>query len=92
MKPKFDLCIFSMCFVSFLSNSAYAIIAPFLPFEFEKNDIPLTMMGYIFRYTEAVLSYLVHTRLLLSSARHSLERCSIGWVVDALFKQASLLW
>jgi len=47
---RIDLCIISMCFVSFLSNSAYALIAPFLPFEFQKNGVPLTMMGYIFRY------------------------------------------
>ena len=36
----FDVTIFSMFAITALSNSAYAIIAPFLPFEFEKKKIP----------------------------------------------------
>jgi MFS family permease len=45
-----------MCFVSFLSNSAYALIAPFLPFLFAEQGIPLGFMGYIFSmYSIAVI-------------------------------------
>jgi len=34
-----DVTIISMFSITALSNSAYAIIAPFLPFEFEKKGI-----------------------------------------------------
>jgi MFS family permease len=39
-----------------LSNSAYAIIAPFLPFEFKKKGIDQEWIGYIFTiYSVAVI-------------------------------------
>lgn len=39
-----------------MSNSAYAIIAPFLPFEFKRKGIDETWMGYIFSvYSLAVI-------------------------------------
>lgn len=34
-----DLTIISMFAITALSNSAYALIAPFLPFEFEKKEV-----------------------------------------------------
>jgi MFS family permease len=53
---KLDLTILSMMFVSFLSNSAYALIAPFLPFLFAEKGIELSLMGYIFStYSVAVI-------------------------------------
>jgi MFS family permease len=51
-----DATIFSMFVITALSNSAYAIIAPFLPFEFEKKGISQSMVGYIFSiYSVAVI-------------------------------------
>jgi MFS family permease len=39
-----------------MANSAYAIIAPFLPFEFQRKGIDETWMGYIFSiYSVAVI-------------------------------------
>ena len=39
-----------------LANSAYAIIAPFLPFEFERKEIDQDWIGYIFAvYSIAVI-------------------------------------
>jgi len=39
-----------------LANSAYAIIAPFLPFEFKKKEIDQDWIGYIFAvYSIAVI-------------------------------------
>lgn len=53
---KIDVCIASMCLVSFLSNSAYALIAPFLPFLFAEKGISLGFMGIIFSmYSIAVI-------------------------------------
>jgi hypothetical protein len=46
---KLDLTLFSICLVSALSNCGYALIAPFLPLEFESKGVSLTLMGYIFR-------------------------------------------
>jgi len=51
-----DVTIISMFSITALSNSAYAIIAPFLPFEFEKKGINQSMIGYIFAiYSLAVI-------------------------------------
>ena len=44
----FDLTIVSIFFITALSNSAYALIAPFLPFEFKKKGINQSVVGYIF--------------------------------------------
>ena len=53
---KFDLIICSMFTITALSNSAYALIAPFLPFEFARKGVDLTLMGYIFSiYSVAVI-------------------------------------
>ena len=39
-----------------LSNSAYALIAPFLPLELSKEGVPLELFGYIFSmYSLAVI-------------------------------------
>ena len=43
-----DSTIASMLIITALSNSAYAVIAPFLPFEFEKKNIHQSFVGYIF--------------------------------------------
>ena len=52
----FDLTIVSMFFITGLSNSAYALIAPFLPFEFKKKGINQGVVGYIFSiYSLAVI-------------------------------------
>ncbi len=52
----FDLTIISMFAITALSNSAYALIAPFLPFEFEKKSIDQSLVGYIFSiYSVAVI-------------------------------------
>lgn len=54
----FDLTVVSMFTLTALSNSAYALIAPFLPFEFERKNIGLAMVGYIFAiYSVAVISF-----------------------------------
>jgi len=51
-----DKSIVSMFIITALSNSAYAIIAPFLPFEFEKKGISQSYIGYIFSvYSLAVI-------------------------------------
>lgn len=51
-----DVTIISMFAITALSNSAYAIIAPFLPFEFEKKNINQSFIGYIFAiYSVAVI-------------------------------------
>ncbi len=45
-----------MCATSGLSNSAYALIAPFLPFEFKEKGVPQVMVGWIFiMYSIAVI-------------------------------------
>lgn len=51
-----DVTVLSLMFVSLLSNSAYSLCAPFLPFEFARKNVPLTMNGYIFAmYSIAVI-------------------------------------
>jgi len=48
--------VISILGITALSNSAYAIIAPFLPFEFQSKDIDQTWIGYIFAiYSVAVV-------------------------------------
>ena len=48
--------VVSILGITALSNSAYAIIAPFLPFEFKKKEIDQTWIGYIFAiYSVAVV-------------------------------------
>jgi MFS family permease len=54
----FDKTVVSMLSVTCLSNSAYAIVAPFLPFEFERKGISQTYMGYVFAiYSLAVIIF-----------------------------------
>ena len=48
--------VISILGITALSNSAYAIVAPFLPFEFERKSIDQTWIGYIFSmYSLAVI-------------------------------------
>jgi MFS family permease len=48
--------VLSILGITALSNSAYAIIAPFLPFEFEKKGVEASWLGYIFSiYSVAVV-------------------------------------
>ena len=48
--------VVSILGITALSNSAYAIIAPFLPFEFKAKEIDQTWIGYIFAiYSVAVV-------------------------------------
>jgi MFS family permease len=48
--------VISILGITALSNSAYAIIAPFLPFEFEKKGVDPSWLGYIFSiYSVAVV-------------------------------------
>jgi hypothetical protein len=48
--------VLSVMGITALSNSAYAIIAPFLPFEFEKKKVDSRWLGYIFSiYSVAVV-------------------------------------
>jgi hypothetical protein len=48
-KFKCDVGLISMCTITMLSNSAYALIAPFLPIELVKVGVPIELFGYIFR-------------------------------------------
>lgn len=51
-----DVALISMFAITALSNSAYAIIAPFLPYEFAKKEINQSHIGYIFAiYSVAVI-------------------------------------
>jgi MFS family permease len=51
-----DRTLVSVFFITLASNSAYAIMAPFLPFEFEKKSISQSLIGYIFAvYSLAVI-------------------------------------
>lgn len=55
-KFKCDLGLISMCTITILSNSAYALIAPFFPIELIKVGVPIEMFGYIFStYSLAVI-------------------------------------
>ena len=56
-KLKYDCLLISMCFITLLSNSAYALIAPFLPIELDHKGIDKSWFGYIFSmYSIAVIS------------------------------------
>lgn len=48
-KLKCDCTLISICVINGLSNSAYALIAPFLPIELVAKNIPIYIFGYIFR-------------------------------------------
>jgi MFS family permease len=58
-KKKKGLCtglVFSILFITGMANSAYAIIAPFLPFEFKRKGIDKAWIGGIFSvYSVAVI-------------------------------------
>jgi DHA1 family multidrug resistance protein-like MFS transporter len=48
--------VISILSITAISNSAYAIIAPFLPFEFKRKEIDQSWIGYIFSiYSVAVI-------------------------------------
>jgi|JI9StandDraft_1071089.scaffolds.fasta_scaffold275962_1 MFS family permease len=50
--------VVAMLSVTCLSNSAYAMVAPFLPFEFQRKGISQTYMGYVFAiYSVAVVIF-----------------------------------
>ena len=75
-KLKCDCALVSMCVITALSNSAYALIAPFLPLELLKMDIPMYMFGYIFSmYSLAVIicSPLVGVLLLRFKRRNFVQ-------------------
>lgn len=44
----FDITIASVLLITAMSNSAYALVAPFLPFEIEKKGIGQHTMGFVF--------------------------------------------
>ena len=44
---KFDGLVIGILCITVLSNSAYAIIAPFMPLEFKRKDIDQVWIGYI---------------------------------------------
>lgn len=45
-----------MVFVTMLANSAYSIVAPFLPVEFQQKGISASVTGYVFAvYSVAVV-------------------------------------
>jgi len=46
LKCDFTLCCLAT--ITLLSNSAYSIIAPFLPIELKNMGIPIDYFGYIF--------------------------------------------
>ncbi len=51
-----DKTVISLFLITALSNSAYAIIAPFLPFEFESKGVSQSNVGYVFSiYSVAVV-------------------------------------
>lgn len=51
-----DGLVISILVITAITNSAYAIIAPFLPFEFKKKQIDQDWIGYIFAmYSVAVI-------------------------------------
>jgi MFS family permease len=55
-KSFIDGLVISILFITALANSAYAIIAPFLPLEFERKGIDQSWIGYIFAsYSVAVI-------------------------------------
>ena len=44
----FDIGILAILSITALSNSAYAIVAPFMPFEFANKGISQQWVGYVF--------------------------------------------
>ena len=55
-KNWIDGLVISILSITALANSAYAIIAPFLPFEFKRKGIDQDWIGYIFSiYSVAVI-------------------------------------
>ena len=51
-----DALVVSILSITAIANSAYAIIAPFLPFEFKRKNIDQSWIGYIFSiYSVAVI-------------------------------------
>jgi MFS family permease len=57
-KLKFDGLVMSIMGLTALTNSAYAIIAPFLPFKFEEKGIDAGWIGYVFSsYSIAVIVF-----------------------------------
>lgn len=55
-KLKCDCALVSLCILTVLSNSAYALIAPFLPIKLAEKGIPMYMFGFIFSiYSIAVI-------------------------------------
>lgn len=79
-----------------LSNSAYALVAPFLPIELEKKGVPLSLFGYIFSiYSVAVIigspliGYLLtkyKKRNLVRIGLFSMSMAMFGFVIAAQFK------
>lgn len=53
---KFDFTLIVVCFIALLANSAYSLIAPFLPIELQNYGVPLELNGYVFSsYSVAVI-------------------------------------
>lgn len=53
---KFDSTLAAVLLTTAISNSAYGLIAPFLPFEVSKKGASQSLMGYIFAiYSVAVI-------------------------------------
>jgi MFS family permease len=67
------LLVGSILFITMLSNSAYAIIAPFLPFVLDKKGIDQKWMGCIFAsYSIGVIVFsLIVGKMLSKSGRRS---------------------
>jgi predicted MFS family arabinose efflux permease len=57
-KLKWNALVFSILGLTALTNTAYAIIAPFLPFKFEEKHIDASWIGYVFSsYSIAVIVF-----------------------------------
>jgi len=79
-----DLTIVSMFTITALSNSAYALVAPLLPFMISNRNIPQSLVGYIFAiYSVAVIfcSPLVGKMILLLGRRRLIQ---IGTLIMGL--------
>ena len=69
-KLKCDCGLISICVITGLSNSAYALIAPFLPIELVRVNVPVYLFGYIFStYSLAVILCSPMTGYLLTKFR-----------------------
>ena len=69
-KLKYDCALICLCVITILSNSAYALIAPFLPNKLAEKKIPLHMFGWIFCvYSIAVMIISPQVGLLLNRYR-----------------------